>query len=136
MAGGLEKALGVKLLLDTNALFWTLIEPKRLSRRAASTIEDESNDVFVSVVSAWEIGVKRAKGKLDMPSALGPMLSETRFEVLPVTLAHALAVEALPHRHHDPFDRILVAQAQVENLVMVTSDREMRRYPIAVMPAI
>lgn len=125
----------MRLLLDTNALFWTLVEPKRLSTHATGEIEDESNEVFVSVVSAWEIGVKRAKGKLEMPSALGPMLEETRFKVLSVTLPHALAVESLPHRHHDPFDRILVAQAQLENLVLVTSDREMRRYPIAVLPA-
>lgn len=126
----------MRLLLDTNALFWTLIEPKRLSSEAASAIEDESNEVYVSVVSAWEIGVKRAKGRLEMPMALGPMLAETRFEALSVTLDHALAVESLPHRHHDPFDRLLVAQAQLENLVLVTSDREIRRYPIAVLPAI
>jgi PIN domain nuclease of toxin-antitoxin system len=125
----------VRLLLDTNALVWTLIESKRLSSAAASAIEDEANEVFVSVVSAWEIGVKRAKGKLEMPSALGPMLSETRFEALSVTLDHALAVESLPHRHHDPVDRLLVAQAKLESLVLVTSDREMRRYPIAVLPA-
>jgi PIN domain nuclease of toxin-antitoxin system len=126
----------VRLLLDTNALFWALLEPKRLSKEAAGAIEDESNDVFVSVVSAWEIGVKRAKGRLEMPSTLGPMLEETRFEALPVTLPHALAVEGLPHRHHDPFDRILVAQAQIEDLVLVTSDREMRRYEVAILPAI
>jgi PIN domain nuclease of toxin-antitoxin system len=125
----------MRLLLDTNALFWSLVEPKRLSGEAASAIADGSNDVFVSVVSAWEIGVKRAKGRLEMPSALGPMLKQTGFDALPVTLSHALAVEGLPHRHHDPFDRLLIAQAQTENLVLVTSDRTMQRYPIAVMPA-
>jgi PIN domain nuclease of toxin-antitoxin system len=126
----------VRFLLDTNALFWTLVEPKRLSSSAADAIEDESNEVFASVVSAWEIGVKRAKGKLEMPSALGPMLAETRFEALPVALPHALAIESLPHRHHDPFDRMLIAQAKVEELTLVTSDREMRHYPISVLPAI
>jgi len=126
----------VRLLLDTNTLFWALIEPKRLAGNATAAIEDESNDVFVSAVSAWEIGVKRAKGKLEMPSALGPMLAETRFEALAVTLRHALAVEALPPHHHDPFDRILIAQAKLENLILVTSDREMRHYPIAVMSAL
>lgn len=137
MARGVEASgLGVRLLLDTNALFWALVEPERLSKEATSAIANESNDVFVSVVSAWEIGVKRAKGKLHLPSTLGPMLEETRFEALPVTLAHALAVEDLPPRHHDPFDRILVAQAQIDGLVLVTSDRTMRLYPIAVMPAI
>ncbi len=126
----------MRLLLDTNALFWSLVEPERLSRHATDEIEDRSNDVFISVVSAWEIGVKRAKGKLEMPAALGPMLEQKSFEVLPVTLPHALAVESLPPHHHDPFDRILVAQAQIEKLTLVTSDREMRHYPISLLPAI
>jgi PIN domain nuclease of toxin-antitoxin system len=125
----------LRLLLDTNALYWSLVEPKQLSSSTADALEDESNDVYVSAVSAWELGVKRAKGKLEMPIDLGAMLVETRFEALAITLSHALAVEALPSHHHDPFDRLLVAQAQIENLVLVTSDREMRRYPIAVMPA-
>lgn len=125
----------MRLLLDTNALYWSLVEPTRLSAGAADALEDEANDVFVSVVSAWEIGVKRAKGKLEMPAALEPMLVEKRFETLTLTLAHALLIETLPPHHHDPFDRMLIAQAQAESLVLVTSDREMRRYPIAVLPA-
>lgn len=126
----------MRLLLDTNALFWSLLEPQRLASRAAAAIEDEANDVFVSVVSAWELGVKRAKGKLEMPNSLDEMLAQVNFEALPVTLQHALAVETLPPHHHDPFDRIIVAQAQLENLVLVSSDREMRHYAIAVLPAI
>jgi PIN domain nuclease of toxin-antitoxin system len=125
----------VRLLLDSNALFWTLVEPSRLSPHATREIEDESNEIFVSAVSAWELGVKRAKGKLDMPEDLTSMLAKKNFDHLPVTMPHALAVESLPHQHHDPFDRILIAQAQIENLVLVTSDREMRHYPIAVMRA-
>jgi PIN domain nuclease of toxin-antitoxin system len=125
----------VRLLLDTNALLWTLAEPERLASHAAEKIADESNEVFVSVVSAWEIGVKRAKRRLEAPEDLTSMLAEKRFDALPVTMPHALAVEALPHHHHDPFDRMLVAQARVENLVLVTSDREMRHYPIALMQA-
>jgi len=135
VAGGLEKGATVRLLLDTNALIWTLANPKRLADHAADQIRDESNTVFVSVVSTWEIGVKRAKGKLELPDNLESMLSEKKFDPLPVTQRHALAIEALPHQHHDPFDRMLVAQAQVEGLTIVTSDRTMRRYPVATLPA-
>jgi len=126
----------VRLLLDTNALIWTLANPKRLSDHAAREIQDESNTVFVSVVSAWEIGVKKAKSKLDFPGNLESMLTGKKFDPLPVTLRHALAIETLPHQHHDPFDRMLVAQAQIEGLTLVTSDRTMRRYPVAILPAI
>jgi PIN domain nuclease of toxin-antitoxin system len=126
----------VRLLLDTDALIWTFANPARLSAYAAEKIEDRSNDVLVSVVSVWEIGVKRAKRKLDMPGDLKAMIVEKEFEPLPLALRHGLAVEALPHQHHDPFDRMLIAQAQVEGLTLVTSDREMRHYPISVLPAI
>jgi PIN domain nuclease of toxin-antitoxin system len=126
----------MKLLLDTNALIWAFSDPKRLSSYAVEKIRDEANDVLVSVVSLWEIGVKRAKRKLDMPGNLEGMIAAKRFEPLPLALSHALAVETLPHRHHDPFDRMLIAQAQVEGLTLVTSDREMRHYPISVLPAI
>jgi PIN domain nuclease of toxin-antitoxin system len=126
----------VRLLLDTNALIWTFADPERLSDYASEKIRDETNDVLVSVVSIWEIGVKRAKQKLDMPGDLEAMISAKKFDPLPLALRHALAVEALPHRHYDPFDRMLVAQAQVEGLIFVTSDREMQHYPISVLPAV
>ena len=125
----------MRLLLDTNALIWTLAAPQRLSTRAADEIGDSSNEILISVVSAWEIGLKRAKGKLNLRGDLERTLGEKGFQSLPLTLHHALAVESLPPEHHDPFDRMLVAQAQVEKLTLVTSDRTMRRYPIATLPA-
>jgi PIN domain nuclease of toxin-antitoxin system len=125
----------VRLLLDTNALLWALTDPERFAPSTADAIRDPDNDVFASVVNAWEIGVKRAKGRLRGRLDLEPMLNRHDFKVLPVTLSHALAIESLPPQHHDPFDRILVAQTQVENLVLVTSDRKMRQYEIAVLPA-
>lgn len=125
----------MNLLLDTNALIWTFSDPKRLSSYAAEKIRDRSNDVLVSVVSIWEIGVKRAKRRLDMPGNLEAMIAAKEFDPLPLTMRHALAIETLPHQHHDPFDRMLIAQAQVEGLTLVTSDREMQRYPISVLSA-
>lgn len=136
MAGGLERVGLVRLLLDTNTLIWALSDPGRLSDYAAEQIRDEANEVFVSAVSAWEIGVRRAKRRLDLPENLKAMMAEKGFEPLPVSFLHAFAVEDLPHEHHDPFHRMLVAQAQVEGLTLVSADREMRHYPISLLPAI
>ncbi len=126
----------MRILLDTNALIWAFSNPERLSNYAAEKIRDRSNEVLVSVVSIWEIGVKRAKRRLDMPGDLEEMIAEKEFTALPLALRHSLAVESLPPHHHDPFVRMLVAQAQVEGLILVTSDREMHNYPISVLPAI
>jgi PIN domain nuclease of toxin-antitoxin system len=125
----------LRLLLDTHALLWALLAPRRLSPTAADAIEDAANDVFVSVVSTWEIEVKRAKGKLPIPTPLRDALAEQRFKTLPVTLRDVLAVESLPRHHRDPFDRMLIAQAQLEDMTLVTSDREVRHYPVATLPA-
>jgi PIN domain nuclease of toxin-antitoxin system len=125
----------LRLLLDTNALVWTLLGRRRLSPAAVEAIEDPANEVFVSVVSAWEIEIKMAKGKLPMPEPLGEALVEQRFESLPVTLRHVLAVEALPRHHRDPFDRMLIAQAQLERMTLVSADRKMRDYPVSLMSA-
>jgi PIN domain nuclease of toxin-antitoxin system len=125
----------MRLLLDTHALLWALLAPARLSPTAADAIEDGANEVFVSVVSAWEIEIKRAKGKLPIPVPLSDALAEQRFRTLPVILRYALAVESLPRRHRDPFDRMLIAQAHIEGMTLVTSDREVRHYPVATLPA-
>lgn len=125
----------MKLLLDTNALLWTLVRRERLSPGAIDAIENEANDVFVSVVSAWEIEIKAAKGKLTAPTDLRLALGLQGFKPLVVSMDHVFAVESLPRVHRDPFDRMLVAQAQMEGLTLITSDREMQRYPIAVLPA-
>lgn len=126
----------MKLLLDTNSLIWLLTEPERLSATTLETIERTSNDVYVSVVSVWEIEIKAAKGRLRAPADLAGALDQQMFKPLVVTMAHVLAVESLPRHHRDPFDRMLLAQAQLEELTIVTSDREMRRYPISVLPAL
>lgn len=125
----------MRLLLDTNALLWALTDPGRLASSAADAIRQPTNEVYASVVNAWEIGVKRAKGRLRGTLDLEPMLTRHEFKVLPVLMTHALAIESLPPQHHDPFDRMLIAQAKVEELVLVTSDKKMFRYEIAVLPA-
>jgi PIN domain nuclease of toxin-antitoxin system len=125
----------VRLLLDTNALIWTLVSRERLSPIVSDAIEDETNDVFVSVVSAWEIEIKSAKGKLRAPSDLQGALAAQGFRSLAVTMPHAYAVESLPRHHRDPFDRMIIAQAHLEGMTIVTSDRDIRLYPVAVLEA-
>ena len=124
----------MKLLLDTHAFLWTALLQRRLSPAAVDAIEDPENDVFVSVASAWEIEIKRAKGKLPVPDKIREALTELRFLDLPVTLDHVLKVESCPAPRRS-FDRILDAQAQRRGLTIVTADERMCHYPVATLPA-
>jgi len=126
----------LRLLLDTHALIWALEEPERLSARARTAIGAEDAEVFVSVVSPWEMAIAKSRGRLRVPDDLESQLGQKRFDLLPVLLRHAAAVESMPHYHRDPFDRMLVAQAQVDGLTIVTADRKLRDYPVALFPAI
>ena len=125
----------MRLLLDTNALIWTLRNDPTLNSQARESIHDQSNEVFVSVASVWEISIKRSTGKLDAPDDLVSQIEGTRFVRLPITFEHADRAGRLPLHHRDPFDRMLVAQAQVEDLVMVTRDRDIARYEVETLRA-
>jgi len=126
----------LRLLLDTHTLLWTLKEPERLAARAAAAIAAEDSQVFVSVVSPWELAIAEARARLSTPGDLEAHLVRNRFELLPVALPHVELIRSMAHHHKDPFDRMLIAQAQVEGLTLVTSDREIRRYPVSLLPAI
>jgi PIN domain nuclease of toxin-antitoxin system len=125
----------LRLLLDTNVLIWTLLTPDRLLATPREAIEDGANEVFVSIASPWEIAIKRSRANLNPPNDLDAQLTEKRFSLLPISLQHTRAIESLPHHHGDPFDRMLVAQAQTDGLTIVTSDRKIARYQVAVMQA-
>ena len=126
----------MRLLLDTNALLWALADPTRLGA-ARPAIEHPASDVFVSAACAWEIAIKLGLGKLAAPpdaaAWLPVQLAAKRFTPLPITLEHALAVERLPPHHRDPFDRMLVAQARIERLTLVTHDRQLEPYGGAIV---
>ena len=124
-----------RLLLDTHVLLWSLTEPQKLSRRTRDALEDAQNEVFVSSVSGWEIAVKRALGKLKAPDNLETSIREQDFIPLNLTFLHAEQAGALPPHHGDPFDRMLIAQAQVEGLILVTRDARILRYGIRTMNA-
>ena len=125
----------MKLLLDTHTMIWVFAEPRLLSAQAKNAIADEENDVFVSVVSPWEIAIKRSKKRLHAPDDLDQAVTAHQFRLLPVQLRHTKAIGSMPHHHGDPFDRMLVAQAMIDGLTLVTSDRTLRRYPVATLPA-
>ena len=126
----------MRLLLDTHVLIWALNAPERLATRAREAIEAEENEVFVSVISPWELAIKGAREGLLLPGDLKRQLADQRFDLLPVLLRHTDPLESM-HRHHgDPFDRMLVAQAISEGLTLVTADRKLRDYQVSLMPAI
>lgn len=125
----------MRLLLDTHALLWWLGANPTLSADALSAIAATDSDVYVSAVTAWEIVIKKRLGKLKAPAALDRELVAHQFEPLPITLAHALAVERLPDHHQDPFDRMLVAQAIVEDLILITRDPNIRKYAVRIIEA-
>jgi PIN domain nuclease of toxin-antitoxin system len=125
----------VRLLLDTHVLLWALEAPASLRDETRGAIENPRNPVLVSTASAWEIGVKISVGKLHAPLDLVAQLREKRFTALPVTVEHGLRVGELPLLHKDPFDRLLVAQAQLEGLTIVTRDPRIAAYDVETLAA-
>ena len=123
----------MRLLLDSHTLLWALSDLPRLGALARESIASRNNDVFVSAVSIWELAVKREKGTLSAPFGLVRAVEETGFTPLPLSPLHAEHAAMLPMHHRDPFDRILVAQAQAEGLVLVTRDSHILRYGIRTM---
>lgn len=125
----------MKVLLDTHTLLWWLAGDATLSTKARQVIASPKTTVYVSAASAWEIAIKRALGKLQAPEDLVAALSANRFQHLPVTIEHALYAGALPRHHDDPFDRMLVAQALLEKLTIITRDTSIPAYKPALIPA-
>ena len=123
----------MRLLLDTQALLWWLADSPKLSKPARAAIQEGSNTVYVSAASAWEMEIKSALGKLRAPDDLKATLEAGRFLELPVQIVHTAALRQLPAHHRDPFDRMLVAQAQTENLTVVTSDPVFTIYQVRVI---
>ena len=124
----------MKLLLDTQAWLWMLADPDRLGRRARRIIERSDNELYLSAVSAWEITIKWQAGKLKLPADPAEYVPSRMAQIgviaLPIKHAHALQVARLPGHHRDPFDRLLVAQASLEEMVLLTADHQFDKYGI------
>jgi len=127
----------VRLLLDTSAFLWWITDSDRLSRRAREVLASGLNEIFFSAVSAWEIAVKAGLGRIRLPDDperfIPEQLTANAFQILPLHMRHALRVFALPNYHRDPFDRMLVAQAQSEGLALLSGDAQFGRYSVEVV---
>jgi PIN domain nuclease of toxin-antitoxin system len=124
----------VRLLLDTHALLWAATDDERLSPAAREAVADPANELLFSAVSAFEIAVKVALGKLDLPEApatfIGVRVAAFGLQLLPVTVEHAIEAGALPPIHGDPWDRLLIAQARIEDVPILTADSIISRYEV------
>ena len=127
----------MKYLLDTNIWLWSLWAPEKIARKAREQIADMSNPVDLSAATSWEVAIKAAAGKLSLPeppaSYVPRRMADQGIHPLPISHPHALAVYALPPHHRDPFDRLLVAQAMFEQMILVTADRILERYPVEIL---
>jgi PIN domain nuclease of toxin-antitoxin system len=123
------------LLLDAHALLWWLADDPQLDATAARSIADPANDALVSAASVWEMEAKRVAGRLRAPAELLDAIGLTGMDTLPVTALDAVTAAALPMHHGDPFDRMLVAQAQRLDALIVSRDRALHAYDIDVLPA-
>jgi len=127
----------MKLLMDTHTFIWWDSDPQRLSPQALAVFQDSGNVALFSVASVWEMQIKIQLGKLKLNLPLSELIGSqqriNKVEILPVKLEHALALDNLPTHHKDPFDRLLIAQAQVEQAVLVSKDPIFSRYPVAVV---
>lgn len=122
-------------MLDTHAFVWWDKSPERLPRRVRAALEDGTHDIFVSVASAWELQIKIQAGRFSLEEPLEVPFARQRekngIAVLPIQFVHVLGLRALPRLHGDPFDRILIAQAQGEDMTLVTGDRRLAGYDVS-----
>jgi PIN domain nuclease of toxin-antitoxin system len=125
----------VTLLLDTHAFLWWLNASPRLGRNARAAIAEPGAFVFVSAASAWEMAVKRETGRLDSPADVAGAVVRCGFSELSITIAHAVESAELPWHHRDPFDRLLIAQARLEDLTLVAHDERFRAYDVELLDA-
>jgi len=127
----------VKLLLDTHVFLWMNHSPEKLSTRFLELCEQAQDELYLSLVTPWEMQIKQQIGKLKIASPIAEMLEKNqqinRIQLLPIALEHILALDQLPLHHGDPFDRLLIAQSMVENMALVTADEKIRRYDVDVV---
>ena len=119
----------MRLLVDTHIFLWWCADDRRLGSAEREAIRNPANEVYLSAASVWEIVLKQALGRLRVPEPASAAALRLGFQPLPITFEHAEATASLPSLHRDPFDRLLVAQARVESLTLITHDPSIRSYP-------
>jgi PIN domain nuclease of toxin-antitoxin system len=129
----------MRILLDTDVWLWMIAEPERLTRETQQALADEENELYLSVAAVWEIGIRHAAGRLKYsgsPAVQVPLhIKRSGVIIVPISVEHALAAAALPTHHTDMLDRVMVAQAEAQLLVLATANEELRPYGVPLMEA-
>lgn len=122
-------------LLDTHVILWWLTDPKNISPKARKAISDKEEKVIISSASCWEMAIKKGIGRLKFPTNILEILTAEGFEVIPITANESLSVAELPLIHQDPFDRLLIVQAKLNDMVLITRDNTIMQYPVITLKA-
>ena len=125
----------MKYLLDTHSLLWTIFEPDKLSAEAQEIILDRNNIICISIISLWEISIKQNIGRLNIPDKFYEVVRQGGFEILSLTISQIEQYKTLPLYHRDPFDRMLIVQAQQQKLIFITRDSEINKYDVEIVMA-
>ena len=124
-----------KFLIDTHIWIWSMEKKKRLSENIFKLLNNPQNSIYISVATIWEMTIKAGRKKLKIPNNIEYVIKSAGFNILPIQLDHILRIKSLPAYHSDPFDRILIAQSQVENLTFITSDQKIWKYKLNILKA-
>ncbi|HEX4044731.1 MAG TPA: type II toxin-antitoxin system VapC family toxin [Gammaproteobacteria bacterium] len=125
----------MQYLLDTHVILWWFTDPKKISPKANKIIKDKSNTIFLSSASFWEMAIKKSLERLTLPHNLLETVTAESFKILPILPEESLGVADLPLLHSDPFDRILIIQAKLNDLILITHDKKIAEYPVVTIAA-
>lgn len=125
----------MEYLIDTHIILWWFTTPEMIQEKAQKIIRNKSNNIFISSASFWEMAIKKSIGRLTLPHNLLEAVSAERFKILPIMPEDALGVADLPLLHADPFDRLLIIQAKLHDLVIITRDEKITEYPVVTVKA-
>jgi PIN domain nuclease of toxin-antitoxin system len=125
----------MQYLLDTHVILWWFTTPKKISAKARKIITDKENNIFISSVSFWEMAIKKSLGRLTLPHNLIEAVAAESFKILPIMPEDGLGVADLPMLHSDPFDRLLIIQAKLNDMVIITKDSQISKYPVITIDA-
>lgn len=125
----------MRYLLDTHIILWWFVDPEVINSQARAIIKDKSNTLFISAASCWEMAIKSSIGRLSLPQQLLSLITQESFQLLPILPEETLAITDLPHIHSDPFDRLLIMQAKLHDLILLTRDEQIKKYPLVWLDA-
>lgn len=125
----------MQYLLDTHVILWWFTTPEKMNTKVQEIIRDKSNNIFLSSASFWEMAIKKSLGRLTLPHNLIEAVAAESFKILPIMPEEGLGVADLPMLHSDPFDRLLIIQAKLHDLIIITKDSKMAEYPVVIIEA-